>query len=246
MGNKESSEKITKPQGSTIVSVQHKEFESIHDCEELRQLQQLPKTVPLRPSSAYAFQKSPISPAVNLTPPSTTQTVEIRENDVDSTRSQSNKSNKTASQYLGTSYSNKSNKSAASASSDYAQPFNPNTLRPPKLATAGMDALYKSLRQHFTALAVKADCNQVSVTFAVQSMDEELAIRRANMIDADFTTNQLQKSINSMHALSDSIKTISASLQNAVESVNIQDWLAEAAHSRKSNADIQTSGGHPH
>merc|ERR1712228_637599 len=143
--------------------------------------------------------------------------VEIRENDIDSTQS-----NKTA-QYLGTSYSahssNKSNTSNRS-NSDFAQPFNPNALRPPKLSANGMDALYKSLRAHFTALAVKADCNQVSVTFHIQSMDEQLAIHRSNMIDAEFTTNQLQKTISSMHALSDSIKSISDNLHDAVEQLN--------------------------
>lgn len=150
MGNSESEEKIIKPQGSTIVSVQHKEYESIEDCEELRQLKQLPKTVPLRPSTTFPYQTNP-NPAANLgqhhkTSLSDTQKDrEIRENDVDQSSNQSKNNHLLTPSIIGTSYSNNSSNksgksggsyerehSASKRSSDGTSPFNPKTmLRPP-------------------------------------------------------------------------------------------------------------------
>lgn len=83
-----------------------------------------------------------------------------------------------------------------------------------------MDALYKHLRDHFTALAVKVDCNQVSCTFKIQDVDEKLAIARATMIDLDYNTNQLQKSISSMKQLQKSLRILSQKCNDAVERCN--------------------------
>ncbi len=56
--------------------------------------------------------------------------------------------------------------------------------------------LYKHLREHFTSLAVKVDCNQVSYTLTIQEMDEELAITRANMIEIIITNDKKLKYFN--------------------------------------------------
>eukprot|EP01084_Bolivina_argentea_P306961 530518_1 len=81
---------------------------------------------------------------------------------------------------IGSNYSNASNLTfAISKSNDEyvtVSPFNPNAVRPPELGAEGLDMLYKHLRGHFTSLAVEVDCNQVSYTFKIQEMDEELAI----------------------------------------------------------------------
>eukprot|EP01084_Bolivina_argentea_P071293 129643_1 len=243
MGNSES-QKITKPQESLIVSVQHKELESLHDCEELRQLKQLPKTVPLRPSTSYPFQSTnnannpnqQPNPAHNIRKSSLSDPInnkEIRENDIDSTQSQQSNNNSIHKNHqflltpslIGSNYSNASSlTSAISKSNDESvavSPFNPNALRPPKLGAEGLDQLYKHLRVHFTSLAVKVDCNQVSCTFKIQEMDEELAITRANMIDIDYTTNQIQKTISSMKLLSKQILILRKQCADAVTRCNL-------------------------
>eukprot|EP01083_Nonionella_stella_P095835 269161_1 len=228
MGNSARKQKVTKPQTSTIISIQQKEYRSIHDCEEMRQLRQLPKTVPLRPSTIYPFQTP--NPAAHLGTTSlrksslsdnTMNQLQVQQdNENDSSHSKTPHQLITPS-IIGSNYSNTSSmRSKSSASDSICKPFNPSALPPPKLAADGMDALYKHLRQHFTSLAVKVDCNQVSCTFKIQDLDEQLAIARANMIDIDYTSNQLQRTISSMKTLSDTIAILNKQCHEAVERVN--------------------------
>ncbi len=95
--------------------------------------------------------------------------------------------------------------------------------------------LYKHLREHFTSLAVSS------------IMNEELAITRGNMIDIDYTTNQIQKTISSMKLSKQILILRKQCLFNIIHLFNINGYCYQCILLSNNNiCIIKLKGCHLH